>query len=350
LCKKSLVNHWQIYELTAAGNTTMQHLFLSVPVEQIAQAPYVAAVSDAVNIPASALGIDIHPEGNVYVMPVVAGHVGGDTVAVGLATAMRYSDKYNLAIDIGTNGEVIVGNSERLLVCSTAAGPAFEGARIRHGMRGAAGAIERVYVNDDIEVSVIGQVPAVGICGSGLIDALSELLSVGVIESSGRIREPGELPESVPAAVRERVVTEEKGAVVVLVRGEETRQGEPILLTQRDVREAQLGKAAIFAGVKMLMDQLEVSVEQIDTLYLAGAFGNYIRPESARRIGLLPALDLERIMFVGNAAGTGAKEVLLSKQARGLAENLAREFDYVELAGKMEFQMIFSESMFFPEK
>lgn len=347
LCKKSLVNPWQIYEMTAAGNATMQHLLLAIPVEQIGRAPYVSAFSAAQNIPAAALALDIHPEGNVYVLPSVAAHVGGDTVAVALSAAMRHSDGMNLAMDIGTNGEVILGNRERLLVCSTAAGPAFEGARIKQGMRAAAGAIEQVRMDEDVDISVIGGVEPIGICGSGLIDAIAELLHAGLLDSSGRLLSEKELGKAVPGPLRRRLIADGQGASFVLAPAKETRHDQAITLTQRDIREAQLGKAALSAGVKMLLKTLQIEPNQIDRLYLAGAFGNYIRPQSAQRLGLLPDVPLEKIQFIGNAASTGAKEVLLSREARRHAEQLGREIEYVELAGRSDFQEVFSDSMFF---
>jgi len=348
-CEKSGVEPTQIYELTAAGNATMQHLFLKVPVAQIAQAPYVSAFADAVNVNAAQLGLDIHPEGNIYIMPSVAAHVGGDTVAVTLATAMRHSDKINMALDIGTNGEIVLGSREKLLACSTAAGPAFEGARIRQGMRGAAGAIERVHIHEDVELLVIGGQAPTGICGSGLIDAVAELLIAGVLDNSGRLRNHDELPENINPALRRRLIKFEGNPAFILSFASQTKHGEDILLTQRDIRELQLGKGAIHAGLVTLINHLGIETSNIDRLYLAGAFGNYIRPESARRIGLLPDIELAKIQGVGNAASTGAKEVLLNKQARQHAEQLSREIEYVELASRKEFQEIFTSSMMFPE-
>jgi uncharacterized 2Fe-2S/4Fe-4S cluster protein (DUF4445 family) len=229
-------------------------------------------------------------------------------------------------------------------------GLAFEGARIRQGMRGASGAIERVHIGADVAVEVIGGGPAAGICGSGLIDALSELLAAGVLDRTGRLPGPDELPAGVPAAVRRRVTEFEGQRAFVLVEAEQSRQGQPILLTQRDIREAQLGKAAIAAGLILLQRELGVGLADIERVYLAGAFGNYLRPQSARRIGLLPDVPLEKILFVGNAAGTGAREALLSVPARRLAEQLAGEIEYMELAGRSDFQAVFSDCLFFPER
>ena len=350
VCEKSGIDRRNIYEMTAAGNSTMQQLFLGIPVEPIGQAPYVSAVTSAVNVPAVESGIDISPAGNVYVMPTVAAHVGGDTVAVALSTAMRHSESVNLALDIGTNGELVLGNQDRLLACSTAAGPAFEGARIKQGMRGATGAIERVYINDDVEVVVIGAGKCVGICGSGLIDAIAELLNVGILDFSGRMLTGDELPASLTSKLRERVIENKDGLAFVLAHPEQSKQGRTIVLTQRDIREAQLAKAAISAGAIVLMRQMRIESADIEHLYLAGAFGNYVRPESARLIGLLPDVPLEKIQFVGNAAAAGAREVLICREARQHAQTLARQIEYVELAGRSEFQTLFSDCMFFPEK
>ena len=350
LCEKSPVKPWQIYELAVAGNATMQHLLLGIPVEQIAQAPYVSAVCSAVNVPAEALGLDIHPQGNVYVMPSVAAHIGGDTVAVALATSMRTSNTINLALDIGTNGEIVLGNAQRLFACSAAAGPAFEGARIAHGMRAAAGAIEQLHISDDVDISVIGGDKPVGICGSGLIDAIAELLNAGILDATGRILTGAELPDDLPAALGRRVIEQNGAPAFVLASDQQTKNGKTLALTQRDIRQAQLGKAAINAGITALLNRADISLDQIDQVFLAGAFGNYIRPASARRMGLLPDLPLEKIRFVGNAAAVGAKQVLLSSQARQSAEQTATAIAYLELAGHPEFQDLFSESMFFPEK
>ena len=350
LCDEAKIDPNNIYELTAAGNATMQHLLLAIPVQQIAQAPYVSAFSSALNVPAKELGIKIHPQGNIYVLPSVAAHIGGDTVAVTLSAAMRSSEKINLAIDIGTNGEVVLGNCHCLLTCSTAAGPAFEGARISCGMRGATGAIERVHIKQDLQIAVIGGGPPIGICGSGLLDAIAELLNVGLIDNTGRLLTGNDIPETVPPALCKRIITIDNNPAFVLAHAEKTKHGKPVLLTQRDIRETQLGKAAIHAGIIMLINQMKINAKDIDRLYLAGAFGNYIRPESALRIGMLPDIPLQKIHPIGNAAGAGAREVLLSQAARQHAEDLARNIQYVELAGRPEFQNIYSDCMFFPEK
>jgi uncharacterized 2Fe-2S/4Fe-4S cluster protein (DUF4445 family) len=375
-----------IYEVTAAGNTTMQHLLAGVPVLAIAQAPYVSVFSSGITLRAGDLGLNVCREADVYLLPGVAAHVGGDAAAVamsvGLGTLGEMTEKTwprsalamppeitenpektikkhgqdghataAIALDIGTNGEIVMAGGGRLAACSTAAGPAFEGARIHQGMRGAAGAIERVVIRGDhVEHQTIGGGKPVGICGSGLIDAIAEMLNAGILDSSGRLSRGEDLLATVGPAIRDRVIDYQGAPAFMLAAGDETQHGRPIVLTQRDIREAQLGKAAIAAGMSILMKHLGIELDSVERIYLAGAFGNYIRPENARRIGLLPAMGIEKIQFVGNAAGTGAIEVLCSRDIRRYNECLASRIEYVELAGREEFMRIFSDSMFFPER
>ena len=346
LCRRARVHRRDIYEVVAVGNTTMAHLLLGVNPEFIAQAPYVGAWRSARTVAAREVGLRLHPRGQLTILPNIAGFVGSDTVGVILATRLLESERIELAIDIGTNGEIVLGSRGRLLCCSTAAGPAFEGARIRFGMRAAAGAIERVTFVDDVHCEVIGARSPLGLCGTGLIDAVAELLRVGVVDAGGRLRPPEELGE-VPEPIRRRVRRHSDGLIFVLVAREEGAP-EDIYLTQRDVREVQLAKGALFAGIRTLERELGISDADISRVLLAGAFGNYIRRDMALRIGLLPALPVERVEFVGNSAGTGAKMALLSTVARSTAERISRTVEYVELAASADFQDTFAEAMLFP--
>ncbi|MBN1844188.1 MAG: DUF4445 domain-containing protein [Sedimentisphaerales bacterium] len=337
-----------VYEMTVAGNATMQHILLRVPVAHLAQAPYVSVFQDGQDVTAGELDLDIHPQGNVHVLPSIAAHVGGDTVAVALATDLGQGDAPRLALDLGTNGEILLGHRRRLLACSTAAGPAFEGARIAHGMRAATGAIEQVRLNEDVELTVIDEVAPAGICGSGLIDAVAELLRVGILSDTGRLLTGGDLPVSLPENLRRRLVTRDDQPAFLLVDADRTAHGRPIELTQRDIRELQLAKAAVAAGIDLLCRELGIAESEVQGMYLAGAFGNYVRPAGARRIGLIPPLPLDRIRAVGNAAGAGAVAILISRAARRRAADLGRAIEYVELAGRAAFQERFSERMLFP--
>lgn len=346
-CESAGVGPGQIYEIAVAGNTAMNHLLLGIDPSHVAQAPYVAALRDALDTPAAQLGVNIHGRGNVHTLPNVAGFVGGDTVGMVLATDMMRSEEPILAIDIGTNGELVVGDKRRLVSCSTAAGPALEGARIRFGMRAAPGAIDRVAFDGDVRLNVIGGANPTGICGSAVIDALAEMLRVGVVDTTGRLLSQGEAPADLPAALRERIREVEGGLGFVLAYGD--GKGEDIVFTQRDIREVQLAKGAIAAGTRILLEELGIGPDGLKEILLAGAFGNFIRRSNALRIGLLPDVPHERIRFVGNAAGAGAKMALLSRSSRAEAVEISERTEYMELAGRPDFQMHFAEAMLFPE-
>ncbi|OAT86678.1 ASKHA domain-containing protein [Desulfotomaculum copahuensis] len=252
---------------------------------------------------------------------------------------------FGLAVDIGTNGEIVLAVQGRLMTCSTAAGPAFEGAQIRHGMRAAAGAIEGMTVDHDVHLKVIGDVPARGICGSGLMDAVAGLVRAGVIESGGRMISRDEAGH-LPGALQRRLESEAGGNCFVLASWEETG-AEPVLLTQKDVRELQLAKAAIRAGIEILLDQAGLTAGDIDRVLLAGAFGSYINKHSALSLGLLPPVSPERIYPVGNAAGAGARLALLSAEIRQKAAALARRVEHVELSARPGFQDRFIDALSF---
>ena len=338
-----------IYEVTFVGNTTMHHLLLGLDPTNVAQIPFPAVLRGAAVVDTSDLGIEIHPRGRLYAMPNIAGFVGGDTVGVILATGLLEREQIALAVDIGTNGEMVLGSRERMVACSTAAGPAFEGARIRLGMRAAEGAIEQVRMGDDVAISVIGNVPARGLCGSALIDAVADLLRVGILDPTGRMRPPEGVPDDVPEAIRRRVVQTERGVEFILACDEQTSIDGPVTLTNRDVREVQLAKGAIRAGIEILKQQLGIDDDGIDAVLLAGGFGNFIRRRNALRIGLLPPVEHERIHFVGNAAVVGAKMVLACADYRRQADRISRQTEYLELGGLPAFQMHFAEAMMFPE-
>jgi len=359
VCRRADIRPAVIYEVSAVGNTTMNHLLLRLPVEAIARAPFVAASASAQSVSARDLGIRISPAGRVYTAPLVASFVGADTVGVILATGMHESEALSLAIDIGTNGEIVLGMRDRLLACSTAAGPAFEGARIRYGMRAAAGAIDRVDLRDDrLAVHTIDEAPAIGLCGTGLIDAVAALLEAGVVLPTGAMRSAKDLAgrtglarqivgaDGLPVSI-ERNGQGDLG--FILADGASAASGHPVLLMQRDVREVQLAKGAIAAGIATLLEEYGARPDDIEQVLLAGAFGNFIRPERAAALGLIPDLPPDRIRFVGNAAGTGARMLLLNRALRDVAEDVARGIEHVELSCRADFQQRFADAMFFPE-
>jgi uncharacterized 2Fe-2S/4Fe-4S cluster protein (DUF4445 family) len=345
LCATAGIDVERVYEVCLAGNTTMEHLLCGLDVSQLGQVPFVPAFARDLVLPASAMGLDICPGGQVQLFPVIGGFVGGDTVACLLAGELGRCDRPQLLIDVGTNGEIVLCSDERIWAASTAAGPAFEGARIRHGMRAAPGAIEKVAPGDPLSVSVIGNTPAKGICGSGLIDLLAELLRADVVRPNGALA----AAEKLPAAWARRIVEGPDGQPAIRVARD--GQGEWICLTQRDVREMQLGAGAIRAGVRILLDRAGIQADQLDRVLIAGGFGSFIRRSNAQRIGLLPRqIDHQRIHYVGNASLAGARRALGSVQARERAETLARQAEHVELSSTADFQMVFADSMLFPEQ
>lgn len=345
LCQQAGVGTASIYEASIVGNTTMHHIFLRLPVEQLGRAPYRAWSVDACDVPPGQLALTMNPKGNVHCAENIAGFVGADTTAVALAVDMDSIEDRVLVVDIGTNGEIVVGTREQLYAASCAAGPAMEGARIRCGSRAADGAIEAVVFNEDICLDTIGKSAPRSICGSGLIDAVAVLVELGIVDATGRFAERYGGGANPSESIASRILTHEGQPAFCLAWNEETRQPE-ILLTQRDIREVQLAKAAIRAGIRLLMNKLGMADRDIDRVLLAGAFGNYIRPSSAIRIGLLPDVPLDRIQSVGNAAATGAEILLISDECRERAAGLARKIQYVEIANEKDFGDVFADAMF----
>lgn len=345
LVREAGIKPHQIYEAVAVGNTTMSHLFLGIDPAYLAPAPFIPAYRRPPVLEAAEIGLSINPAGQIVVLPNIAGYVGSDTVGVIIATGLEQRSDCCAVIDIGTNGELALSAGERILTCSTAAGPAFEGAQIRWGMRAADGAIEAVRIDDqgEVLVEVIGKVPPRGICGSGLIDAAAALLQAGVIMPSGRLVDPDTTGAHLPPPLKSRLRRGEGGFEFILIAEGE----QEILLTQADLRELQLAKGAIYAGLQILLKEAGLEESDLDEVLLAGAFGNYIRKESARAIGLLPDVPLDRITPVGNAAGRGAKMALVSKTERARAFALPDLVEHVELSARPDFQDAFIKALSF---
>ncbi|MBI4610784.1 MAG: DUF4445 domain-containing protein [Candidatus Rokubacteria bacterium] len=335
-----------IYKVVVVGNTCMHHILLGIDPSYLGLAPYAAVMRYPLVVPARDLFLKVNPEARVCLLPIVAGFVGADAVAVALATRIYESPEIRIVTDIGTNGEVVLGSRHKLWACSAPAGPALEGAQIKHGMRGALGAIDKVWIDDDIRVHTIGEVGPLGICGSGIIDALAVLLDAGVIDSTGLIRV--EDRDRLPPPLRDRVVMQGEERQVILVRLGEAGASREIILTQDDVRQVQLAKGAIASGVRMLQRVAGVGDGHVAELMLAGGFGNYLSIQSALRIGLIPPLPAERVRYVGNAALLGAQLCLVSEAERERAERVARSIEHVSLAAHPDFQDIFVECMNFP--
>jgi uncharacterized 2Fe-2S/4Fe-4S cluster protein (DUF4445 family) len=337
-----------IYKVVVVGNTCMHHLLLGIDPSYVGLAPYAPVLRHAVTLSARELFLKVNPEARVCLLPLVAGFVGADAVAVALATRIADTPEIRIAVDIGTNGEVLLGSREHLWACSAPAGPALEGAQIRHGMRAAMGAIDRVSIVDgDLHLHTIGEAAAQGLCGSGIVDAIAALLDAGIIDWTGLIDVDGR--ERLPAPLRARVLMRGEERLVVLARPGEAGAEREIALTQEDVRQVQLCKGAIASGVAMLQHVAGVSPDDVSELMLAGGFGNYLSVRSALRIGLIPpTVPEERIRYVGNAAALGAQLALVSEPERRRAEAIATSIDHVSLAAHPDFQDIFVDCMNFP--
>lgn len=337
-----------IYAVSVVGNSCMHHLFLGLNPKYIALSPYVPVTGMEQVVAARELGIEINEAGNVYVLPNIAGFVGADTVGVILATEMDESEAIKLAIDIGTNGEIVLGTRDCLLACSAAAGPAFEGAQISCGMRGTEGAIDHVEFGDDFACSTIGGCRPEGICGSGLIDAIAGMLHTGIIDYKGRILPPDKFAGTPAGRFASRVVEHDGMRAFLLAPADEAAGGRPLFITQQDVRELQLAKGAIATGIKVLLDRYGIAPEDVSEVLLAGAFGNYLDRHSACAIGLIPPVLEDRVRPVGNAAGAGAVTALLSGSEYRRAARIAASVEYVELGSYPKFMEIFGASMTFP--
>lgn len=336
----------RLYEMTMVGNTCMHHLFLGLDPRYIAEAPYIPVNSGPMEVVPAEVGVRMNAAGRIFCLPCIAGYVGADTVGVIAATRLTESDKPLLAVDIGTNGEVALWSGERLVCASCAAGPAFEGAQIEYGMRAAAGAIAEVqFADGDLKITTIGNQPPLGLCGSGLFDAMAVALEAGLVDMMGRLADEAKAA-TLPPALAARL-SGEGNSRRILLTDPQAASGQPVYFTQKDVRELQLAKGAVRAAVELLLKECGLKVADLGAVLLAGAFGNYIRPHSAVRMGLLPEMELEKIQGVGNAAGAGAMMALLSRYWREQACALARQAEHMELAQRSDFQQMFMETMLF---
>ncbi len=322
-----------VVEAVVVGNTAMHHLFVGLPVGPLAQAPYVPAVTSTLDIKARDLGLTIAPGAYIHLLPNIAGYVGADHVAALLATDIAHTGDTTLLLDIGTNTEVCLVHRGRMTSLSCASGPAFEGAHISCGMRAAPGAIEHVrLIGDWVEFQTIGDGPPVGMCGSGILDALAQLRRAGVVDRRGRI---GDHP---------RVREGHAGREFVWVDGGDGRP--EITMTQKDVSELQLAKGAIRAGVEVLLRTHGLTPDDIQQVIIAGAFGSYVDISSAIAIGMLPAIPTERVRQIGNAAGLGARLALVSQKKRTEARHLGQQVQYIELASTPQFSLVFAQAMY----
>ena len=354
VCSQGGVDAADVVELTIVGNPIMHHLFLGLDPRELGGAPFALAVDTALDLKARDIGIGIHPGANVYVLPCIAGHVGADAAGMVLAEEPHLLEEVSLVVDVGTNAEIVLGNRDRLLACSSPTGPAFEGAQISAGQRATPGAIERVRIDaESLEprFSVIGSelwsndpdfgeaveaFGVTGICGSGIIEVIAEMYLAGIINEDGVVA--GTL-----AARSDRIVADGRTFSYLLHDGP-----QQILVTQNDVRQVQLAKAALYAGVRLLQDRADF--DRIDRIRLAGAFGSHIDPKFAMVLGLIPDCDLNRVESAGNAAGMGALIALLNVPARAEIETAVRSIEKIETAVEPKFQEYFVDAMAIPNK
>ncbi|MBN1155203.1 DUF4445 domain-containing protein [candidate division KSB1 bacterium] len=346
LLEKVDVSFREIYEISLAGNTIMTHIFLGIDPRYIGEAPYNPTFRMISNINAEEVGLTLLPKAQVIVLPNISGYVGGDITALILAKEIHLDDKISLGIDIGTNGEIVLGSRQGIKCCSAAAGPAFEGGHISCGMRAESGAIDTVVFSDDnLYVDVIDNVEPKGICGTGLLDIVAGMLENGLIEDNGRIRSAAEIENEF---YKTRLLESDSGNSFVVVPKERMAKNVDIVVTQRDIRELQLAKAAFNAGINILIKELGIDASQIERVYLAGAFGSYINKYSALTVGLLPSyIDPEKIHFVGNTAIAGARKYLLADKSRHEVEAILDITDYIELSMRTDFQDEFTDSILF---
>lgn len=339
----------KIYFAVLVGNTSMHHFLWNLPTRNLASSPYIPVLCDAIMGNARDLpDFCLIPNACVYSAPNVSAYIGGDIIA-DLIDVSILDKKHNcLLIDMGTNGEIVLKSNEKIWACSAAAGPAFEGARISSGMRATAGAIDRVTVDSQqIEYRVIGQSSAAGLCGSGIIDLIAGLLKIGLIKRDGRLISREECGREISEQIKERIIKGENGYNFLLVPTSESVTGKPIYLTQKDIREIQLAKGAVAAGIIILLKYARFSIGNIEEVLLAGSFGNILDNNSALSIGLIPDAGFKNIRSIGNAAGKGAVKLLLSEPMRNIADQLSTQIKYIELSAQPDFVKIFSEAMFF---
>ena len=391
ICESNNLNPKEISEVTVVGNTAMHHLFLGLPVKQLGLSPFPALLSDRIDLKAREIGINIAPGGYIYLMPVVAGFIGSDHIAMILATGL-YEMKGNcIGIDIGTNTEIALISKGKLYSVSTASGPAFEGAHIKYGMRAAPGAIERVLIDRETcipKIQTIDDKEPIGICGSGILDAVAELLKANIIDSRGKFRfdDNSCICRDSLGNVQYILIPQYYGQKIKSVNqtieysdddnngNQDTKKNDIdkinnetnflssqkreinlcgnedfVAINQKDIVEIQLAKGAMRAGIEILLEVANISFKEIDKIIIAGAFGSYIDPKNIINIGMFPNVSLDKISQVGNAASIGAKMVLISKKQRSIAEEIGRKINYLELTVFPTFSDHFAQSVQFPK-
>jgi uncharacterized 2Fe-2S/4Fe-4S cluster protein (DUF4445 family) len=341
-CKRVQAELSDIVKVTIAGNSTMMHLLLGIPAESIRLTPFVTAVNHIPTLTAREVGLNVNPEATVDCLPGVASYVGADITAGVLSSGTDDTDKITLFIDVGTNGEMVLGSHDWLVTCACSAGPAFEGAGVLHGMRATQGAIEEIWINGETyepSYRVIGNTKPRGICGSGLISLLAELFLTGIVDKGGNINLTLDTP---------RVREGENGPEYVVAWGNETETGQDLSITHTDIDNLLRAKAAIYAGYAVLADSVGIPLESVEQMLIGGSFGKYINVEKAVEIGLLPDMPWDRFHFLGNTSVRGAYLALLSREARAKIKEIASRMTYIELSADNAFYEAFTSALFLP--
>jgi uncharacterized 2Fe-2S/4Fe-4S cluster protein (DUF4445 family) len=350
VCEQGGVDPAEVYEVAVAGNATMTHLALGIDPEPLGVAPFIMSTRLYPEVLAADLGIGVHPRARAVVFPAFGAYVGGDITAGLLASGMDRDSRTRLFIDIGTNCEIVLGNDDWLLATAAPAGPAFEGAAIRCGMRAADGAIEVVTMTPDaLELKVIGDAEPAGLCGSGLVDAVTGLVRVGLLDSSGRLVAEDEAAARAPGLAGRLTRVGDERVFVLHWLGDPGDAAHSVYLSQRDIRELQFAKAAIATGWQILLEEAGLAASDIQQVLLAGSFGSYLSPATAIRLGLVPKLAVLRVVSAGNVAGEGAKMALLSLRERAAGLALLEEVRYVELSDRADFNDRFVGQLAFPD-
>ncbi|VBB07611.1 Hypothetical protein LUCI_2876 [Lucifera butyrica] len=338
-----------VYEIVLVGNTTMLHFLLNLAAKNMAASPFIPVTTQTFILQAAEAGITINQNAIVVLVPAVAAYIGADTVAAALASGMSTRKPVSLLIDFGTNGEIVLGNSEWLLACSAAAGPAFEGANIHNGVGSIPGAIDSFLIEKELKYTTIGGEKPVGICGTGLIDIAAGLYKAGIIDATGRMATGTGLP-NLPQSLKDRLAVIDGMAAFLIASADESAHHQEVYITQKDIRELQNAKAAIAAGIQVLAATAGIRLQDIEKTYLAGGFGSYIKAASAIHIGLIPLELSGRLEAIGNAAGAGAVEILLSRRSLHQAEKIKQKIKYIELSSCREFNDFFIDAMLFTEE
>lgn len=346
LTNKFNVDNNEIRRVTVGGNTTMSHIFAGYPPASLARAPFSPMYTGTLQLKQKDLGLLVSENADITLLPNIAGHVGGDITAGIVASRILDEKKLTLFLDIGTNGEIVLAGDGVAMTCSTAAGPAFEGATIRNGMRAAPGAIEKIQIKDgEVFIKTVDNAEPVGICGSGIIDVMAEMIGAGLINFKGRLASKEDLEKIHPGSpLADRLINTEEGREFILVYKE---CGDDIVVTQKDIREVQLAKGAVAAGISIMLNRMDKKTEDIHKIVIAGAFGNFIHKESAVAIGLIPSLPMNKIISAGNTAGAGVSMTLMNDAELDLAKSVPAHVQHIELASCSDFQDEYMKALAF---